>query len=188
MDYIKIIWCRKSASLKWVMCRRQIVNVWTVYAFDQALTTALWPRHSQIYVLVQQARNFGTAAVQMLKLQFVQPFSHSFLKSLQYIATEYSLWNIYTKSRDLYFWKSDTDNIKCISHFCNANKNKAESIHPDKGYLLTKIFILLRKDTFELKDIFLYLFNFQNKCFLTIVRETEIKWDERQMQHFILGT
>lgn len=41
MDYIKLIWSYKSASLKWVMRRRKIVYVWTVCAFSQALTTVL---------------------------------------------------------------------------------------------------------------------------------------------------
>lgn len=126
--------------------------------------------YNQIYILVHQARSFGTAAVLMLRLKFVQPFSKSLLKSLQYTATEYSLWDINTESRDLHFWNSDMDNKKCISIFCNANKTRAESIHADTGYLLTQIFILLRKDTFELKDICLYLCNFPNNCFLCPVR------------------
>lgn len=188
MDCIKLIWSHKSASLKWVMCRRQIVYVWTVCAFDQASITELWPRHYQICILVHRARNSGTAALQTLKVRFVQSFSKSLLKSLQYIATEHSLWNINTESRDLHFWNSDMDNMKCISLFCNAKKNSAESIHPDPGYLLTKSFILLRKDAFELKDICLYLCNFQKKCFLSVVRGRKDKLDEGQMQHFILDT
>lgn len=66
---------------------------------------------------------------------------------------------------------SDMNNMKCISLFCNAKKKGAESIQLDTGYLLSKIFILLSKDTFEFKDISLYLFNFKNKCFLSIIRE-----------------
>lgn len=82
------------------------------------------------------------------------------LWNLQYIATESSLWNINTENKDRHFWNSDMDDMKCISLFCNANKNRAESVHPDTGCLLSKILILLRKDTFELKDICLYLCNF----------------------------
>lgn len=62
------------------------------------------------------------------------------------------------------------NNMKCISLFCNAKKNGAESIQLDTGCLLSQIFILFSKDTFEFKAISLYLFNLKNKCFLSIIR------------------
>lgn len=62
------------------------------------------------------------------------------------------------------------NNMKCISLFCNPKRNGAESIQLNTGFLLSKVFILLSQDTFEFKDISLYLFNFKNKCFLSIIR------------------
>lgn len=98
---IKLICSHKSAFLKWVMWRNQIVYVWTGWL-------CLWSSANHCIVTKVQLNLYSGPPTQKfwkcsyidVDLKFAQSFSKTFLKSLRNPATKYILWKIYTESRD----------------------------------------------------------------------------------------